>query len=74
MRGVETFHGDKGLVPFLNASDILVVLLPLTPATRGIITYALLRELRRRNALGGAVLINAGRGRLQVDADIHARA
>ena len=60
-----------GLVPFLNATDILVVLLPLTPATRGIITYALLRELRRRNGLGGAVLINAGRGKLQIDADIH---
>ena len=32
MRGVATFHGDKGLTPFLNATDILVVLLPLTPA------------------------------------------
>ena len=47
------------------------MLLPLTPATRGIITYELLRKLRRRNGLGGAVLINAGRGRLQIDADIH---
>ena len=36
----------------------------------GIINYALLRELRRRNGLGGAVLINAGRGKLQKDADI----
>ena len=68
--GVTTFHGDNGLSPFLNATDILVVLLPLTPATHGIVNYALLRELRRRNALGGAVLINAGRGRLQKDADI----
>jgi glyoxylate/hydroxypyruvate reductase A len=47
-----------------------VVLLPLTPATRGIVDYALLKELRRRNGLGGAVLINAGRGRLQKDDDI----
>ena len=69
--GVTTFHGANGLSPFLNATDILVVLLPLTPATRGIITYELLRKLRRRNGLGGAVLINAGRGRLQLDADIH---
>ncbi|MDW6025989.1 glyoxylate/hydroxypyruvate reductase A [Mesorhizobium sp. BAC0120] len=68
--GVATFSGDKGLVPFLNATDILVVLLPLTPATRSIITYNLLRELRRRNGLGGAVLINVGRGKLQSDADI----
>lgn len=70
VEGVSTFHGEGGLVPFLNATDILVVLLPLTPATRGIVTYQLLRQLRRRNALGGAVLINAGRGRLQSDADI----
>ncbi|MET0576390.1 MAG: glyoxylate/hydroxypyruvate reductase A [Mesorhizobium sp.] len=68
--GVATFHGESGLIPFLNATDILVVLLPLTPETQGIVNYDLLRELRRRNGLGGSVLINAGRGRLQRDADI----
>ncbi|MEQ1955760.1 glyoxylate/hydroxypyruvate reductase A [Mesorhizobium sp. CN2-181] len=68
--GVVTFAGDAGLRPFLNATDILVVLLPLTAATRGIVDYSLLKELRRRNGLGGAVLINAGRGRLQKDDDI----
>lgn len=68
--GVSTFSGDAGLIPFLNATDILVVLLPLTKATTGIINYGLLKQLRRRNGLGGAVLINAGRGRLQLDADI----
>lgn len=68
--GASTFDGDAGLVPFLNATDILVVLLPLTEATTGIVNYGLLKELRRRNGLGGAVLINAGRGRLQRDADI----
>ncbi|MEP9398050.1 glyoxylate/hydroxypyruvate reductase A [Mesorhizobium sp. KR2-14] len=70
MEGVATFHGDQGLLPFLNATDILVVLLPHTAATEGIVNYDLLRHLRRRNALGGAVLINAGRGKLQKDADI----
>ena len=70
MTDVATFCGDDGLIPFLNATDILVVLLPLTPQTTGIINYELLRELRKRNGLGGAVLINAGRGRLQKDADI----
>jgi glyoxylate/hydroxypyruvate reductase len=70
MAGVTSFHGEHGLVPFLNATDILVVLLPLTQATRGIISYRLLKELRSRNRLGGAVLINAGRGRLQSDGDI----
>lgn len=68
--GVTTFAGDTGLIPFLNATDILVVLLPLTPATRGIVNYGLLKQLRRANGLGGSVLINAGRGRLQKDADI----
>lgn len=68
--GIETFSGEDGLGAFLEKTDILVVLLPLTPDTTGIITYDLLRKLRRRNAIGGAVLINAGRGRLQKDADI----
>lgn len=70
VEGVSTFDGEAGLIPFLNATDILVVLLPLTPDTQGIVTYDLLRELRRRNGLGGSVLINAGRGKLQRDADI----
>jgi len=68
--GVATFHGEAGLKDFLAATDILVVLLPHTPATEGIIDYDLLRGLRRDNALGGAVLVNAGRGRLQRQADI----
>jgi glyoxylate/hydroxypyruvate reductase A len=67
---VTSYSGQDGLAPFLSATDILVVLLPLTEATKGIIDYALLRQLRRRNALGGAVLINAGRGKLQSDDDI----
>ena len=70
MADVATFSGDDGLIPFLNATDMLVVLLPLTPQTTGIVDYGLLRQLRRANGLGGAVLINAGRGRLQKDADI----
>lgn len=70
MEGVTVFGGERDLIPFLNATDILVVLLPLTPATHGILDYGLLKELRRRNGLGGAVLINAGRGQLQKDDDI----
>ena len=70
VEGVATFSGDAGLKDFLAASDILVVLLPHTPATEGIVDYGLLRGLRRDNALGGAVLVNAGRGRLQREADI----
>ena len=70
MDGVATFAGTAGLRSFLNATDILVVLLPLTATTKGIVDYGLLKELRRRNGLGGAVLINAGRGKLQKDDDI----
>ena len=70
MEGVSCFHGEAGLTPFLNATDMLVVLLPYTPATHGIVDYSVLRRLRRDNGLGGAFLINAGRGRLQKEADI----
>lgn len=70
VEGVATFHGQAGLKDFLAATDILVVLLPHTPATEGIIDYDLLRGLNRDNALGGAVLVNAGRGRLQKEDDI----
>jgi glyoxylate/hydroxypyruvate reductase A len=70
MDGVTTFHGQEGLPAFLAATDILVVLLPHTPSTEGIIDHALLSGLRRDNRLGGAFLINAGRGMLQKEADI----
>lgn len=70
IEGVETFSGEAGLTPFLNATDILVVLLPYTAATEGIVNYELLSRLRRDNGLGGACLINAGRGKLQKEADI----
>ncbi|MCE7030745.1 2-hydroxyacid dehydrogenase [Jiella avicenniae] len=63
--GIETFAGEAGLGPFLAASDILVVLLPLTADTRGIIDAALLSRMKRETPLGGPVLINAGRGGLQ---------
>ena len=68
--GIACFHGAAGLGPFLARTDILVVLLPLTPDTEGMIDYALLSGLKRDSHMGGAVLINAGRGRLQVEEDI----
>src|SRR5438067_74744 len=68
--GVDAFHGDEGLDPFLARTEILVCLLPHTPATEGMLNLTLLRKLKRDGALGGAYLINAGRGMLQVDADI----
>jgi glyoxylate/hydroxypyruvate reductase A len=68
--GIEVYHGPDGLDPFLARTEILVCLLPLTEATRAILNRALFRKLKRDGAAGGAFLINAGRGGLQVDADI----
>jgi len=70
LAGVETFHGAHGLDHFLARTEILVCLLPHTGATEGILNLLLLRKLKRDGTLGGAYLINAGRGRLQVDGDI----
>jgi len=63
--GIASFHGKAGLAPFLARSEILVCLLPLTPATAGILDATLFAGLPR-----GAWLINAGRGGHQVEADI----
>ena len=68
--GVPTFAGEDGLGPFLARTDILACLLPLTPQTRGLLGRALFRGLARDGRLGGPVVINAGRGGLQVEADI----
>lgn len=69
---VECFAGEDGLGPFLARTDILVVLLPHTPDTEGMLTYELFSSLARDGALPDdfPVLINAGRGKLQVEADI----
>src|SRR5215472_8909103 len=67
---IETFHGDAGLDAFLRRTEILVCLLPATPATQGMLDLELIRKLKRDGAAGGAYLINAARGALQVDADI----
>lgn len=67
---VELFHGREGLGPFLQGTDILVSLLPLTPQTKGIIDGKVLRSLRPNGALGGPVFINAGRGSVHVEADV----
>ena len=68
--GIETFDGAAGLDAFLARTEILIALLPLTAATRGIVALPLLRKLNRDGALGGAHLINAGRGGLQIDVGI----
>jgi glyoxylate/hydroxypyruvate reductase A len=55
---VPIFHGPDQLESFLNQTDILVCLLPLTKETEGILCARTLAMLPR-----GAMLVNVGRGR-----------
>lgn len=68
--GVTTYSGATGLRDCLAESDIVVVLLPLTAQTRGLINSDFLSAMKRETPLGGPVLINAGRGGLQNSQDI----
>lgn len=70
VEGLKTFVGADGMAAFLARTDILVSLLPLTPETRGTIDAKMLAGLAQGGRLGGPFLINAGRGGLQVEADI----
>jgi glyoxylate/hydroxypyruvate reductase A len=75
LEGVACYAGAGELDAFLADTDILAVLLPLTPDTHGILNRRLLAKVSRQGRdarLPGPVLINAGRGGLQVDADIAA--
>jgi glyoxylate/hydroxypyruvate reductase len=65
VEGVESFAGDTALPGFLAGCEILVVLIPLTPQTAGIIDASFLARLP-----DGAVLINLARGGLVRDDDL----
>jgi glyoxylate/hydroxypyruvate reductase A len=65
---IETYAGEA-LDQFLDETDILVCLLPLTPETNGILNYELFRKLRR-GLEGGPVIVNAARGGHQREADV----
>ena len=67
---IACFHGKAQLDAFLQQTNILVCLLPLTPETRHILNRGLFSKLSRNSPLGAPVLINAGRGGLQAEADI----
>jgi glyoxylate/hydroxypyruvate reductase len=68
--GIACFHGADGLDAFLRRTDILVCLLPLTPDTRHILNRDVFAKLNRNSPMGAPVVINAGRGGLQNEADI----
>jgi glyoxylate/hydroxypyruvate reductase A len=70
IEGIECFHGKAQLDAFLGRTNVLVCLLPLTPDTRHILNRGLFAKLNRNSPLGAPVLINAGRGGLQNEADI----
>jgi glyoxylate/hydroxypyruvate reductase A len=60
--GVDSRCGAEGLDGAVEGSEILINLLPLTPATENLLDHRLLSRLAPR-----AVLINGGRGRHLVD-------
>jgi glyoxylate/hydroxypyruvate reductase len=68
--GIDCFCGREQLDAFLRRTDILVCLLPLTPDTRHILNRGVFAKLNRDSPLRAPVLINAGRGGLQNEADI----
>ncbi|MDX1512417.1 MAG: glyoxylate/hydroxypyruvate reductase A [Gammaproteobacteria bacterium] len=65
LEGVTSFAGDDTLEAFLSRCEILVCMLPLTPATEGIINRETLRRLPP-----GAAVINVGRGGHLVEDDL----
>lgn len=63
--GVETLTGDDGLQTLLEKSDILVCLVPLTDATRGLLDAGRLAAMKN-----GAALINFARGAVIIAEDL----
>ncbi len=65
LAGIKTFAGDKEKMTFLNSTQILVCLLPLTKETFGILNKDLFLQLPN-----GAHIINVARGGHLVDNDL----
>ena len=63
--GIVCFHAAEGLRALLARSEILVCLLPLTPATEGILDARLFAGLP-----SGAAIVNCARGQHLVEADL----
>lgn len=61
--GVRSLHGESGLPQLLSESEIIVCLLPSTPATKGLIDARMLAHMRT-----GASLINFARAAIFDDA------
>src|SRR3984893_143043 len=63
--GIPIYHGPDQLEPFLSQTDIAVCLLPLTKETEGIFCARTFAMMPR-----GAMLVNVGRGKHVVEADL----
>lgn len=65
IEGVETLTGDNGLQTLLKKSDILVCLVPLTDATRGLLDARRLASMKN-----SAAIINFARGAVIIADDL----
>lgn len=65
IEGVLSYAGEKQLDDFLSLTNILICLLPLTPATEGILNRRVFAALPP-----DAYVINAARGRHLIEADL----
>ena len=65
IEGVQCFAGQDELAAFLARTDILICLMPLTDATRGVLNAALFGQLPQ-----GAALVHVGRGPQLVNDDL----
>jgi glyoxylate/hydroxypyruvate reductase len=65
IEGVECYAGDEMLDAFLARTDVLICLLPLTDATRGLLGRRVFNRLPK-----GASLVHVGRGPQLVSADL----
>lgn len=65
LEGVTCYHGQAQFKEFLGRCEILVNILPLTDATRGVLNADLFNSLPK-----GAHIINVGRGPHLVDEDL----
>jgi glyoxylate/hydroxypyruvate reductase A len=63
--GVTTYAGPEALNAFLREPDVLVCLLPLTDATRGLLSREFFQAMKR-----GAALVHCGRGEHLVVEDL----
>ena len=62
---IQTFAGDETLTDFLSQTNILICLLPLTPATKNILNRNTFNALQP-----GAYIINVARGEHLVESDL----